>query len=140
MPVAGKPSADQLHTVRFPAAFTELIPGANPDYHAGTLTVKTSSPVSPETAWRIDLRPPHAVEPAQPLSDGAQGFHNGTALVCTHTRALAADGASVPITIAHREGLPLDGSSPMLLTAYGAYGMCADAGFRPERVSLMERG
>ena len=141
---AGRPCVEQLHTVHLPAAAaTELTPGANPDFHATFLTIKTSSPIGPETAWRIDLHPPHAVAPApQPL--GAQQDsnhnHNSAELVCMQTRAVAADGASIPITLAHRQGTPLDGSRPLLLTAYGAYGMCADAGFRPERLSLMERG
>ena len=132
---------EQLHTVRLPTAFTELVPGANPDFYGRTLTVKTSSPVCPETAWHIDLDPPHAMEPAQPVNTApSQGYDSRTGLVCTQMRAVAADGASVPITLAHKEGTPLDGSTPLLLTVYGAYGMCADAGFRPERISLMERG
>ena len=137
---AGKPSVERLHTVQLPAASTELTPGANPDFHVATLTIKTSSPICPETAWRIGLHPPHAVEPAQPLGAGQDSNYDRTGLVCTQTRAVAADGACIPITLAHRQGLPLDGGSPLLLTAYGAYGMCADAGFRPKRRSLVERG
>lgn len=30
----------------------------------------------------------------------------------------------VPLTVVHREGLPLDGTAPALLVAYGAYGEC----------------
>ena len=52
--------------------------------------------------------------------------------------AASSDSAAVPLTIAYREGAGRPG--PLLLTAYGAYGMCADTGFRPETVSLLERG
>ena len=61
-------------------------------------------------------------------------------LVCMRLEALAGDGTAVPMTVAHRQGLAMDGSHPLLLTAYGAYGMCADAGYDPERRSLLERG
>ena len=39
-----------------------------------------------------------------------------------------------------REDLPPDGSAPLLLTAYGAYGATLDADFRLERLSLLRRG
>lgn len=35
----------------------------------------------------------------------------------------------VPLTVVHREGLPLDGAAPALLVAYGAYGECLDPDF-----------
>lgn len=40
----------------------------------------------------------------------------------------------------HRADLHLDGSAPILLTAYGAYGECTEADFRPERLSLLGAG
>ncbi len=46
----------------------------------------------------------------------------------------------IPLTLSHRKGLELDGSYPALLHAYGAYGMCLDAGFNPERLGLLRRG
>ena len=38
-----------------------------------------------------------------------------------------ADGAEVPITVLMRKGTPLDGSAPLLLYGYGAYGYPAGA-------------
>ena len=50
----------------------------------------------------------------------------------------SADGTKVPITLIYKEGRQQPGA--LLLTAYGAYGMCADTSFKPERLSLLERG
>ena len=51
---------------------------------------------------------------------------------------VSADGTPVPITLVYKEGS--EQPAPLLLTAYGAYGMCADTSFKPERLSLLERG
>ena len=41
--------------------------------------------------------------------------------------AKADDGTEIPISIVYRKGLvKLDGSDPMLLDAYGSYGICND--------------
>jgi hypothetical protein len=67
------------------------------------------------------------------------GSCNGS-MMCTREQAVSMDGTIVPITLAHRRGLQLDGSHPCLLTGYGAYGLCIDAGYKPERQSLLDRG
>lgn len=54
--------------------------------------------------------------------------------------APAADGERIPISIVHRRGLQRDGSNPLLLYAYGSYGASTDASFRPDRLSLLDRG
>ena len=43
--------------------------------------------------------------------------------------ASAEDGTKVPISIVYRKDVvKLDGSDPMLLDAYGSYGICNDPG------------
>ena len=44
----------------------------------------------------------------------------------------------MPITLAYRQAG--DWPRPLLLTGYGAYGMCAETTFKPERLSLLDRG
>ena len=55
--------------------------------------------------------------------------------------APARDGARVPISILYRKGqFNQDGSHPLLLYGYGAYGYSMDASFNPIRLSLVDRG
>ena len=54
--------------------------------------------------------------------------------------AKAADGAEVPITVLMRKGTPLDGSAPLLLYGYGAYGIPQEASFSIRNLSLVDRG
>ena len=50
------------------------------------------------------------------------------------------DGVKVPMTVLHREGLALDGSNPVLLIGYAAYGFSMSASFWPSNIAWIERG
>ena len=52
----------------------------------------------------------------------------------------APDGESVPISILHRRETPIDGTAPLLIYGYGAYGLVIDASFSTNRLSLVDRG
>ncbi|WP_036260540.1 S9 family peptidase [Methylocapsa aurea] len=54
--------------------------------------------------------------------------------------AIAADGEEVPVSLLHRADLRLDGSAPVLLYGYGAYGSPMPASFSANRLSLVDRG
>ncbi|PYV07365.1 MAG: oligopeptidase B, partial [Acidobacteria bacterium] len=54
--------------------------------------------------------------------------------------AAASDGVPVPISLVHRKGIRRDGSAPMLLTGYGAYGIPNDVEFSSNGLSLLDRG
>ena len=54
--------------------------------------------------------------------------------------APAEDGESVPVSLLYKRGLKLDGSAPLLITGYGAYGYAGEASFSTNRFSLVDRG
>ena len=54
--------------------------------------------------------------------------------------APATDGTLIPLSILYRKGLNKDGSNPLLLYGYGAYGLSIDASFASPRLSLVDRG
>jgi oligopeptidase B len=54
--------------------------------------------------------------------------------------AFASDDEEVPITVLMRRGTPLDGSAPVLLYGYGAYGYPHTASFSTQALSLVDRG
>jgi oligopeptidase B len=53
---------------------------------------------------------------------------------------VARDGVRVPISVVWKKGTPLDGSAPMLLYAYGSYGVSMTPSFSIARLSLVDRG
>lgn len=50
------------------------------------------------------------------------------------------DGTLVPLSIVYRRGLRLDGSNPVLLNGYGAYGSSLDPFFDPTSLAWLEQG
>jgi oligopeptidase B len=54
--------------------------------------------------------------------------------------AVARDGTKVPISIVYKKGVPFDGSAPMLLYAYGSYGISMSPTFSANRLALLDRG
>lgn len=54
--------------------------------------------------------------------------------------ATAKDGTKVPISMIYRKGLKKDGKNPLLLYAYGSYGVTMDCHFSSVRLSLLDRG
>ena len=52
----------------------------------------------------------------------------------------ARDGAMVPVSLVYKKGTKLDGSAPLHLYAYGAYGYAIPPSFSTSRLSLVDRG
>jgi len=54
--------------------------------------------------------------------------------------AKASDGTMIPVSIVYKKGFGQNGKAPMLLYAYGSYGVSTDPGFRSTILSLLDRG
>lgn len=52
----------------------------------------------------------------------------------------AQDNVQIPLTFIHRKNIKLDGSTPVWLTAYGAYGVSSFPAFDPSRQLWLEQG
>lgn len=61
-------------------------------------------------------------------------------IVVRQETVTSADGTQVPLYLVHRAGLSRDGRSPVLLTAFGAFGVSLAPGFTSEAVIVAERG
>ncbi len=66
--------------------------------------------------------------------------HEPTNYLAQRLFATAPDGKLVPITVLMKRGTPTDGSAPLYLYGYGAYGISMDADFSVRRLSLVDRG
>jgi oligopeptidase B len=54
--------------------------------------------------------------------------------------ATAEDGSKIPLSLVYRKGIKKDGTDPLLLYGYGAYGHTTDPSFSSVRISLLDRG
>ncbi len=66
--------------------------------------------------------------------------HNPADYVTRRVFAPAPDGETVPVSLLYRKDTPLDGSAPLFLYGYGAYGISIPASFSTTRLSLVDRG
>ena len=66
--------------------------------------------------------------------------HDPADYVTARVFAPAEDGETVPVSLLYRKNTPLDGSAPVLLYGYGAYGIAMPASFSTNRLSLVDRG
>ena len=73
-------------------------------------------------------------------SQNVPSGHDPAEYVTRRIVATSHDGAEVPVSIVYHRDTPLDGSAPVLLYGYGAYGITIPAGFSVTRLSLVTRG
>lgn len=53
--------------------------------------------------------------------------------------ATASDGTKIPLSVAYRRGVKLDGKAPLLLYGYGSYGASIPPTFSANRLALLDR-
>jgi oligopeptidase B len=126
--------------VDFPDASYDAELDPTPEYASRTFRVRYSSPSAPTTIYEVEL----ATGARKALKrDEVGGGFDPSRYVVRRLAAPAPDGALVPITVVMRKDLRLDGTNPLLLSGYGAYGSTSSscrATFQPERLSLLDRG
>ncbi|MDP9402713.1 MAG: S9 family peptidase [Actinomycetota bacterium] len=114
-----------------------VYPEANLEFATRTFRFGYSSLVTPRSVYGYDLENrSRELLKRQPVLGGYEPDDYETVRLW----AAAPDGVQVPISVVHRRGLVLDGSSPALLYGYGSYEHSVDPAFSPLRLSLLERG
>jgi oligopeptidase B len=109
----------------------------NREFDATKLRYSYESLATPETLYEIDVATNAVVQLKQdPVPGGFDRANYATERVA----AKAKDGAEIPISIVYRNGAARDGSAPLLLIGYGAYGYSFESTFAPERLALLDRG
>jgi len=109
---------------------------AGQDYNAPQAMIVHQSPRSPRRWIRIDLERGTREEVRR---EAVAGFDPDDYEV-ERVFAPAPDGERVPVTILSRKGTPRDGSAPLLLYGYGAYGVSSDPEFSVPATVLVDRG
>ena len=107
------------------------------EWRTATLPYVYESPTQPRQQWAVDLGTgARTLRKTQAVPSG----HDPADYVVRRLHAPAPDGTLVPVTALMRRGTPLDGSAPVLLYGYGAYGIPMQPGFSTQRFSLVDRG
>ncbi len=125
------------HTIAFDEEAYSL--GLSYGYEFDTTTVRFSysSMTTPTEVYDYDMVTRERVmRKRQEVPSG----HDPDAYVTRRLYATANDGEKIPISLLYAKSTPLDGSAPLLLYGYGAYGIAIPASFSTTRLSLVDRG
>lgn len=130
-------SAIAPRRVRFPEASYAAGLGSNPEYAVESLRMGYESMVTPGTVFDYSLATGELETlKVQEIPSGYDASKYATERLKIKVR----DGTEVPVSIVYPKGFPKDGSRPLFLYAYGAYGMAIPPGFSTGRLSLLDRG
>ncbi len=125
------------HAIAFDEQAYALSLGGGYEFDTTTMRFVYESPTTPKQWIDYDMATgARTLRKTQEIPSG----HDPAAYVTRRLYAQAADGADVPITVLMRAGTPLDGSAPLLLYGYGAYGLSMDPHFSIRQLSLVDRG
>jgi oligopeptidase B len=127
----------KTHEVKFEEPTYSIRGAWNPEFNSATLRFSYESLTTPcsifdydmETRTR-DLRKRYEVP----------GDYDPANYVSERILATGEDGVQVPISLVYSRGFINDGPRPLLLYAYGSYGIVIDADFSSARLSLLDRG
>jgi oligopeptidase B len=125
------------HVIAFDEAAYALNLAGGYEYDTRFTRFVYQSPTTPRQWFDYDMDTrARILRKSQEVPSG----HDPAAYETRRLSARAPDGAQVPITVLMKRGTPLDGSAPMLLYGYGAYGIPETAVFSTNRLSLVDRG
>ncbi|MCZ6710404.1 MAG: S9 family peptidase [Gammaproteobacteria bacterium] len=128
---------DEDHFIAFPDAAYSTSLGSNAQYETHTLRLHYQSMVTPRTVYDYDIKARTLVTlKVQDIPTGYDASRYATERMVARSR----DGVDVPISVVYLENLPRDGSAPLYLYSYGAYGHATSPGFSTTRLSLLDRG
>ena len=131
------PNQGDSHYIEFPEAAYSVSIGTNAEFESQTLRLSYTSMVTPQTVYEYDLADQHLT--TLKIQQIPSGYHSEE-FVTTRLVAKARDGTGVPVSLVHHKSTRLDGSAPLYLYGYGAYGFAISPGFSASRISLLERG
>jgi oligopeptidase B len=130
-------ASGEEHTIAFPEEAYSLGADGGFEFVTDRLRFFYSSMTTPNETWDYDMKTrARVMRKRQEIPSG----HDPAGYVTRRIRARAPDGEMVPISILHRRDVKPDGTAPLLLYGYGAYGHSIPASFSTGRLSLVDRG
>ena len=129
--------SDEFHYVAFPDAAYSAGWGANPSFDTHTIRLHYESMVTPDTVFDYHIAERRLVTRKVQEIPSGYAFDDYTTERLT---AEARDGLQIPVSVVYRKGFVKDGSAPLYLYGYGAYGHAIPPGFSTSRLSLLDRG
>ncbi len=125
------------HYIDFPEPVYTVWPDENPEFSSDQFRFIYTSFTTPRSVYDYDMRSRSRELKKQ---QEVLGDYDPSMYESEQVYAPASDGAMVPISMVYRTGMVRDGTNPLVLYGYGAYGFSSDPKFWSARLSLLDRG
>ncbi len=128
---------NKTHLITFDEPVYTVSFTGNAEYNTHTLRFNYQSMITPSSIYDYDLK-----TGKRELRKRRQvlGGYDANQYQMERIWATARDGVKVPISLLYKKGLQKDGSNPLYLYGYGAYGVSMDPYFSSNVFSLVDRG
>ncbi|MFZ5624987.1 MAG: S9 family peptidase [Gemmatimonadota bacterium] len=127
----------EWHRIDFPEPVYNAQVGNNAEFDTTRFRFGYESFVTPPSVFEYDM---DSRQRTLLKETPVLGGYDRTQYVSERLHATAQDGTRVPVSLVFRKGLVRDGSAPLLLEGYGAYGIPYDVSFSSTQLSLLDRG
>lgn len=128
---------NQDHYLDFGEPAYSAFPELNPEFNTTVIRYNYTSLTTPESEFDYDMN-----NRSRTLLKEQEivGGYNKEEYVTERLFAGSPDGKQVPVSVVYKKGFTRDGTAPLLLYGYGAYGNSSDPAFSSSRLSLLKRG
>jgi oligopeptidase B len=127
----------ESHEINFDEAAYEVGLGGNPVFNTDVVRISYSSFTTPDSVIDYDMA---SRQKELRKEKSVLGGYKKSDYSSERIFAKADDGVEIPISLVYKKGFKKDGTAPLLLNGYGAYGICSDADFNSNTISLLDRG
>jgi oligopeptidase B len=127
----------QSRRIEFPEPAYDTGNYENREYNTNKFRYVYESFVTPHSIFEYDMEKGSSILLKE---HEVPGGYDRTRYQVERISATAADGVKVPISVIHLKGAKLDGTGPLYLYGYGAYGSSMDIDFDSSIFSMVDRG
>jgi oligopeptidase B len=127
----------EMHRIAFDESAYSLSGEDNWEWETHTFRYVYESMTTPDTVYDYNMATREHILRKRRL---VLGDFDSANYVTERRTARAPDGTEIPVSLVYRKGRKLDGSAPLWLEGYGAYGHPNDVCFSSKRLSLLNRG
>ena len=128
---------DKATDISVPEPVYTVSLGANREFDTTKVRYNYQSFITPSSVYDYDVRTGRSeLLKQQPVLGG----YDPSLYKSERVYAAAPDGTKIPVSLVYRKDLKLDGRRPMVLGAYGSYGIPTNVSFVSNRLSLLDRG
>lgn len=125
------------HHIEFAEPAYDVTGEGNAEFVTGIYRFRYESPITPPSVFDYDMATRARI--LRKRTEVLGGFDPDRYRV-ERLHATAPDGVRVPVSLVAPRHAPRDGTSPLLLVGYGAYGAPYPVTFSSARLSLLDRG